>query len=306
MDRNEPEPIGLIIKIFILGMLSVIPAAFVEILIEFFLPIVKITALTQAFIQIAPVEEIVKLGIVLIFIWRDKNFNEENDGIVYAGTASLGFALAENILYVFTNYTNGLTVGIMRALTSIPLHTFCGIIMGYYLGIAKFAKDKTVTNGTIIKGLLIAIAIHGLYDTFALSGNFIALLLLPLIIIIFIFIIVYLNRGRILSLNRSNNPEINNSITNPTIDNHPETIPNLSQIKNDNAPKIWKIIISRILFTSCLIFWVLLIIGNNITESKKMTIIELIIGGLIFTLIPSIVGIFLEVSYYRRKIYNKF
>ncbi len=46
MDRNEPEPIGFIIKIFFFGMLSIIPAAFVELSIESFMPFLKITTLT--------------------------------------------------------------------------------------------------------------------------------------------------------------------------------------------------------------------------------------------------------------------
>ena len=51
--------------------------------------------------MIAPIEEFVKLLVIFIYVWDNINFNEENDGIVYTGTASIGFALFENILYVF-------------------------------------------------------------------------------------------------------------------------------------------------------------------------------------------------------------
>ncbi len=237
--------------------------------------------------------------------WNSKNFNEENDGIVYAGTASLGFALAENILYVLRDIHSGFVVGIMRALTSIPLHTFCGVIMGYYIGLAKFADNRTKTVQYITRGLVIAIAVHGIYDTFALLGNTTALVLMPIVIACFIFIIIYLRKGRILSLNRSANT-FNHNIPPATSD-----IAETSTAADSEAQKItkvksylWKLVVSRLIFGLCTLFWILLIIGNNNSDGK-MGIKDLIIGGLIFTLIPALIGILLEVSYYRRRKSNR-
>ena len=72
----------------------------------------------------------------MIVIWRNKNFNEPFDGIVYACFIGLGFAGIENIMYVFGNDTVGgaLTTGVMRALLSVPGHFLFAVIMGYFLG----------------------------------------------------------------------------------------------------------------------------------------------------------------------------
>ena len=147
LDRIEPEPHGLIIKAMVLGAAAVIPAAIVELLLSM-IPLFAmggiIGAALKSFIVIAPVEEAVKLGVVLLFIWNNQNFNEENDGIVYTGAAAIGFALLENIMYVVQS---GFGTGIMRAVTSIPLHTFTGVIMGYFVGIAKFAPVPGSATG---------------------------------------------------------------------------------------------------------------------------------------------------------------
>jgi RsiW-degrading membrane proteinase PrsW (M82 family) len=95
----------------------------------------------------------------MIFIWNDKNFDEYFDGIVYASFISLGFATVENIMYVLPG---GLSVGIMRALLSVPGHFFFGIIMGYFLSLAKFNKSKR--GRYIFLGLLFAILGHGMFD----------------------------------------------------------------------------------------------------------------------------------------------
>ena len=95
----------------------------------------------------------------MIFIWRDKNFDEYFDGIVYACFISLGFACVENIMYVVVN---GVGTGIVRAMLSVPAHFLFGILMGYFLSLAKFTPEKR--KHYIFLGLLFAIVAHGLYD----------------------------------------------------------------------------------------------------------------------------------------------
>jgi RsiW-degrading membrane proteinase PrsW (M82 family) len=51
---------------------------------------------------------------------------------------SMGFACTENILYVLEG---GYEVAIMRAFTAVPAHATFGILMGYYMGKAKFSKN---------------------------------------------------------------------------------------------------------------------------------------------------------------------
>jgi RsiW-degrading membrane proteinase PrsW (M82 family) len=73
-------------------------------------------------------------------LYNNKNFNEPFDGIVYAVIVSMGFATIENIIYVFQY---GFATGILRLFTAVPAHAAFGILMGYFLGKAKFTHGKS-------------------------------------------------------------------------------------------------------------------------------------------------------------------
>jgi len=120
----------------------------------------------RAFFVVALIEEFSKYVIVRYYAQPKKDFNEPFDGIIYAVMVSMGFAAVENILYVFEG---GLSVALLRAITAIPAHATFGIIMGYFMGIAKFSNNKVKWN---LIGLLLAIVFHGTYDFF-LFINFI-------------------------------------------------------------------------------------------------------------------------------------
>ncbi len=181
-DKYEPEPKKLIIKIFLLGALMVIPGIIIETVLGS--GINKITSgilniFIMSFIIIAPTEELLKFFAVKRWIYRSLEFDEIMDGIVYTVAASLGFATVENIIYVITH---GVTVGIARALLAVPGHAFFGAIMGFYLGRAKF--NRTKEKKLIIKGILLAIFFHGLYDFLVLTQTVLALLVIIIIIVL--------------------------------------------------------------------------------------------------------------------------
>ncbi len=202
MDRQEPEPLGLVLRVIALGAASCVVAALFELAlggVSLFHAPGLLGAASSSFIQIAPVEELCKLGVVLLFVWKNAQFNEEDDGIVYVGSSAIGFALFENILYVVRK---GIGTGVLRAFSSIPLHVFSGIILGMYVGRAKFTTDERTRSLLILKGFVLVWFFHGLYDTFAQSGTTLTLLLLPLIVGISSFGIVALRKGRAASVLR--------------------------------------------------------------------------------------------------------
>ena len=87
------------------------------------------------------------------------HFDEPYDGIVYGSSVSLGFATTENILYLIGN---GLEFAIGRALLPVSSHAMFGVIMGYYLGKAKFSsKDK---RKWLLLSFFIPFLLHGIYD----------------------------------------------------------------------------------------------------------------------------------------------
>lgn len=175
-DKQKKEPISMILKVFSVGFLSVLPAIAIEMLILQFVPdrFSVFNIMIRAFIVAGLVEEGIKLKTVLLVAYTNKNFDEVTDGIVYTITASLGFALFENLFYSFgPTFTL-----ILRAVTAIPLHATASGIMGYYIGKSKFGDSNLK-----YKGLLIAVLIHGFYDFFLFYGSWLPVLIIPLLII---------------------------------------------------------------------------------------------------------------------------
>jgi RsiW-degrading membrane proteinase PrsW (M82 family) len=93
-------------------------------------------------------------------LYPNKNFNEPFDGIVYSLTVSLGFAGLENILYVLDG---GVETAVLRMFTAVPAHASFGVLMGYFLGKAKFEHKK---GHYAIYALAVATLFHGAYDYF--------------------------------------------------------------------------------------------------------------------------------------------
>ena len=170
-DKFEKEPIGFLFKNFLLGAtLSIIITAILGSLGGRLIPLTNessiIQQFLQAFIVVALVEEFSKYIIVRFYAQRNIECNEPFDGIVYAVMVSMGFAALENVLYVFQY---GFATGVTRAFTAVPAHATFGILMGYFMGKAKFSKNKVILNLT---GLILATLFHGAYDFF-LFINFI-------------------------------------------------------------------------------------------------------------------------------------
>lgn len=161
-DKYQKEPIGSLLKAFFGGFLAVVMVLVLVAIIDYtigLIPILNETVFFNSFIEAGIPEELCKFLIFMIFIWRDKNFDEYFDGIVYAVFISLGFACVENILYVFEN---GFATGVIRAMLSVPGHFLFAVIMGYFLSLAKFEPHKRAKH--MITGLLLAMVVHGLFD----------------------------------------------------------------------------------------------------------------------------------------------
>lgn len=187
-DNQQKEPVKLIWKVFALGFLSVIPAVVIELMLDPFAamsnPLQSIFA--RAFIVAALVEEGLKLAVIRLFVYKRTEFDEITDGIVYAVTASMGFACFENLLYS----TGGLSTVLLRAVTAVPLHALATGIMGYYIGLAKFGEPKG-----LVKGLAAAVLIHGLYDFLLFTNTALGFLVIPLLIVSWIILKRLLNKA---------------------------------------------------------------------------------------------------------------
>lgn len=167
-DRFEKEPFKMLLKALICGCLSVIPAMFMEAILTStysFSGSGVIEGLYTGYVVAGCSEELCKLLLLTIAVWKSRYFDEYFDGIVYATFVSLGFAGLENIMYVFgqADFGSSLTTGTMRALLAVPGHFLFGVVMGYYFALAKFQPEKRF--GNFVKAFIYPMLLHGTYDS---------------------------------------------------------------------------------------------------------------------------------------------
>lgn len=181
-DKYEKEPLGLILRGFFAGAVIIIPVAMIERWLMQLNPGLGhySNSVYEGFIVAGGTEEFFKFSALYLLFWRNRNFNERYDGIVYAVSISLGFAAIENIFYV---YQGSYHVGLVRAFTAVPGHTLFGVLMGYYLGLARFIPVRR--NEFLAKSLVVPFLFHGAYDFMLLSGHPVLLIgFIPFLIIL--------------------------------------------------------------------------------------------------------------------------
>ena len=195
-DIIEKEPISLLLKLFLLGILSTGVALFLEIYAEELFPFSLnnsiLSILFRSFIIISFCEELVKWLFTYVICWKNNNFNYMYDAIVYCVFISLGFATIENIIAVLSN-DGGVILALKRGLITVPAHAFFGIISGYYMALAKkYEKRRWHKKGkkNLILSLIIPILVHGLFDFLLFMSSKLSLIILT-IFIVYLYISSY-------------------------------------------------------------------------------------------------------------------
>jgi RsiW-degrading membrane proteinase PrsW (M82 family) len=191
LDKGKPEPKGLVLKVFLFGLLSALVAIPLELMVSSFQglfdPGSLAVILFRSFIVAGLVEEWIKLTVVRLTAYRAGAFDEVMDGIVYTVVAGLGFACLENILYVVGR---PLSIALIRAFTAVPLHALASGLMGYSVGKARFAANQAEEGAWMRRGLFTAVLVHGLYDFLLFMvpiwGHLPGLGLIPLILVGFL------------------------------------------------------------------------------------------------------------------------
>jgi RsiW-degrading membrane proteinase PrsW (M82 family)/ribosomal protein S18 acetylase RimI-like enzyme len=164
-DAYNREPKLNMIVSFFFGVLSVVPAIIIETYFKNSFD-ASISGLAfQAFFVVALTEEASKFAALRFYSYRQKSFDEPFDGIVYSVMVSMGFATLENIFYVTSSAEtgNGYQVALLRMFLSVPAHATFGVLMGYYVGMAKFNPARK--TALMILGLFWATFFHGTFDT---------------------------------------------------------------------------------------------------------------------------------------------
>ncbi|MBA2879148.1 RsiW-degrading membrane proteinase PrsW (M82 family) [Anoxybacillus kamchatkensis] len=198
-DEYETEPLSLVLRMFLYGTFLVFPLMFIQhvLKVEHMLP----NAFVEAFLSTSLLEEFFKWFVFYYAIYDHREFNEPYDGIVYGVSVSLGFATLENILYLFAN---GVEFAVTRALLPVSSHALFGVIMGFYLGRAKFGLPKKEKN-YIWLSFLLPFFFHGIYDYILLTQERWIYYMLPFMIFLWWLALrkVKLARGMTIDITQS-------------------------------------------------------------------------------------------------------
>ena len=171
-DKYQPEPLGKLLLTFFVGCLSVIPAAMMEGVIMPFGPdagaFPVFNGIFNGYLVAGTSEELCKLLLLLLVIWKSPHFDEFFDGIVYAAYLSLGFACVENIGYVLQGDDQMMTA-LMRGILAVPAHFLFAVTMGYYVSLAKF--DPAGRRSHLWKAFFYPMLLHGTYDALLMISS---------------------------------------------------------------------------------------------------------------------------------------
>jgi RsiW-degrading membrane proteinase PrsW (M82 family) len=167
-DRFK-EPKKIILITFILGIVIGYPAGYLNHYVARFFSNGNIIndALVGGAFAGAIVEEILKFLILYFYIFKQKEFNEPMDAIVYGAAIGLGYAAMENLGYLNSgNLETAWTLSIVKV-RYIPLvmHLGFGIIMGWLLSLNLFEERSPFKRRVmLILALAVPVVMHGSYN----------------------------------------------------------------------------------------------------------------------------------------------
>jgi len=167
---GDPEPIGLVIVSFIIGMIGVIVVLPIE---KFFETI--ITNKTILTFSWATAEEIIKFLAVFAIALQSRYIKRPIDVPMFFITSALGFAALENTLFLLQpemvqNCIVSLITGNLRFVGATLLHAISSSMIGIAIGLA-FYKDRFTKTIYIILGLLTAISLHAIFNLSIINGS---------------------------------------------------------------------------------------------------------------------------------------
>ncbi|MBC7291411.1 MAG: PrsW family intramembrane metalloprotease [Actinotalea sp.] len=186
VDRWEPEPwpalavaFGWGASVSVLVALVLNSGAQAALLVSG-LDDLRAGALTATFVAPVVEEGIKALGVLLLFlVWR-RWFDGPVDGVVYAATVAAGFAFVENILYFGEAVAESATLAdggeavavvfVLRAVMSPFAHVLFTVAVGLALGWAS-RRSAGAWPGAFGLGLLVAVALHALWNGAATLGS---------------------------------------------------------------------------------------------------------------------------------------
>lgn len=168
-DAVHPEPRRLIAKVFAAGALASVPTFLVQSGLDALID----NEFVALVILLAFVEEFFKFGAAWLVVRKDPAFDEPLDAMIYMVAASLGFATVENVFITGSAYPLSASLGAFLvaggALTTLT-YRFLGATLLHVLAstLAGYAWARGWVKGKplhfIALGLLIATAVHAVFN----------------------------------------------------------------------------------------------------------------------------------------------
>lgn len=170
-DAHEREPLHMLVGIFAAGCFATLVSGGLQILLRdlslHHAPGL-LGAMWRGLIEAALVEELSKFLFLMAFAYPHRHFSEPADGITYSVMIGMGFASVENLIFV-TSDAGNLPGALLRMFTTVPAHAIFAILMGYFVGLAKFRHANATYHLT---GLTVAVLFHGFYDFCLLQASY--------------------------------------------------------------------------------------------------------------------------------------
>lgn len=159
---QHPEPLWLLARTFGWGAFAWMVAASFEASLGRILHSEQTMILLLVALLTAAIEEIGKFLAASTAV-TESDFDEPMDGLVYAVTAALGFALIENLTYVLGF---GARVAAWHALLTTLAHALFSAPQGYALGGLYWRAGRW----WVARGLLLSIALHFVFNGLLTGG----------------------------------------------------------------------------------------------------------------------------------------
>ena len=162
-DSVHPEPRRLIALAFLAGMTAVA----VAIPLEKYAATFMASALATVTAWPA-IEEIVKYLAARFTVLKRREDDEPIDPVIYMVAVALGFAAAENVLFLLSPISGDSIVqtvmtGNLRFVGATLLHVLSSAVIGVMLGLS-FYKSKAAKFAYAVIGIILASVFHGTFN----------------------------------------------------------------------------------------------------------------------------------------------
>jgi RsiW-degrading membrane proteinase PrsW (M82 family) len=180
-DRCDPEPKRYIFFCFLAGMAAV----------PLVLPLEKAAGSylqgSQVLLAWAVIEELFKFGAAYAAALRFRVFDEPLDGVIYLVTAALGFSALENALFLASPASAGdalrlIVTGDLRFMGASTLHMLASATIGISLAFSFYSSAR-VRKLSALTGVILAVALHTLFNFFILTNGSGSMLFLIFLVI---------------------------------------------------------------------------------------------------------------------------